>query len=51
MILKILLFIFISIRGQSSADAENNYLRVASSLDMYGVELHKTSVKVTIFYY
>ncbi|CAF3641045.1 unnamed protein product [Adineta steineri] len=34
-------------RGQSPADAENNYLRVASSLDMYGVELHKASVKVS----
>jgi len=33
-------------RDQSPADAENNYLRVASSLDMYGVELHKASVKV-----
>ncbi|CAF4256255.1 unnamed protein product, partial [Adineta steineri] len=33
--------------GQSPADAENNYLRVASSLDMYGVELHKASVKVS----
>ncbi|CAF3953972.1 unnamed protein product [Rotaria sordida] len=34
-------------RGQSPADAENNYLRVASSLDMYGVELHKASVKIS----
>jgi hypothetical protein len=34
-------------RGQSPADAEVNYLRVVSSLDMYGVELHKASVKVS----
>ncbi|CAF3688112.1 unnamed protein product [Rotaria sp. Silwood1] len=34
-------------KGQSAADAENNYLRVASSLDMYGVELHKASVKIS----
>ncbi|CAF3666050.1 unnamed protein product [Rotaria socialis] len=34
-------------RGQSPADAENNYLRVASSLAMYGVELHKASVKIS----
>ncbi|CAF4221675.1 unnamed protein product, partial [Rotaria magnacalcarata] len=33
--------------GQSPADAENNYLRVASSLAMYGVELHKASVKIS----
>ncbi|CAF1907927.1 unnamed protein product [Rotaria magnacalcarata] len=33
--------------GQSPADAEVNYLRVVSSLDMYGVELHKASVKVS----
>lgn len=38
-----ILFIY---RGQSPADAEMNYLRVVSSLDMYGVELHKASVKV-----
>ncbi|CAF1173306.1 unnamed protein product [Rotaria sp. Silwood1] len=34
-------------RGQSPADAEVNYLRVVSSLEMYGVELHKASVKVS----
>jgi predicted DNA-binding ribbon-helix-helix protein len=34
-------------RGLSPADAEVYYLRVASTLDMYGVELHKTSVKVS----
>ena len=36
----------IFVRGQSPADAEGNYLRIASTLDMYGVELHKTTVKV-----
>ncbi len=40
--------IWFFIRGQLPADAEVNYLRVASTLDMYGVELHKTSVKVNI---
>lgn len=35
-------------RGQSSTDAESNYLRIACTLDMYGIELHKTSVKVNI---
>ncbi|CAF0878707.1 unnamed protein product [Adineta ricciae] len=34
-------------QGQLPADAESNYLRIASSLDMYGVELHKSSVKVS----
>ncbi|CAF1044909.1 unnamed protein product [Adineta ricciae] len=33
-------------KGQSPAEAEVNYLHVVSSLDMYGVELHKASVKV-----
>ena len=32
--------------GQSPADTEMNYLRIASSLEMYGVELHKVSAKV-----
>lgn len=35
--------------GQSPAEAESNYLHIASTLDMYGVELHKTSVKVRHF--
>ena len=39
--------IFPLVSGQSPADAESNYLRIASTLDMYGVELHKTSVKVS----
>ncbi|CAF0959126.1 unnamed protein product [Adineta steineri] len=34
-------------KGQSPADAEVNYLHMVSSLDMYGVELHKASVKVS----
>jgi hypothetical protein len=40
-------FIYFLHRGQSPADAEVNYLHVVSSLDMYGVELHKASVKVS----
>jgi len=42
-------FFFLTIRGQSPADAEFNFLDHGKRLDMYGVDLHKA--KVSIFYH
>ena len=38
-------------RGQSSSDAEFNYLEVAKGLDLYGVDLHFAKVKNNTYVY
>lgn len=38
-------------RGQLPADAEYNYLEHAKRLDMYGIDFHRATVVLMIFFY
>ena len=40
--------LFCLFRGQTPADAEYNYLENAKRLEMYGVDLHRARVRVSI---
>lgn len=44
--IKRFLLIFLRFSGQTSSESERNYLRLASSLEFYGIEFHQVSVKV-----